>query len=410
MSPEDGSTANDRQVPAGDDLGSQRPPWPERSTPTVLRGRRLTIARAVCVAMTLLAVVLFVVGLLPSFEEFRTLSVYEGAAVREITRANLDRLGLSVEFYAAYYLILGVALAVVCFALAALIFRRKSEELMALFATVMLVLLGATYSGSTQALDALNPVLGWAGAFLEELSTSFLFLFFFLFPDGRFVPRWTRYAAAVLVALTIPPALFPNSPVGSDNWPGLFYVVYMLGWFFMGVFAQVYRYRRVSGPTERQQTKWVFFGLTVALAGYVGIVALGVFFPTLEPGTIADFLVAALGAHLSFLFIPLSIGIAILRYRLWDIDVIIKRSLVYGSLSTVLAAVFAITNTLLPSLVQSILGEEDSSLNTVISAVIIAVLFEPLRRRINKGVNKLSDWVAGGDKASQSPRLTEENS
>jgi hypothetical protein len=325
------------------------------------------------------------------------------AAAREITRENLDQLGLSVEFYAAYWLTLGAVLGMVCFALAALILQRKSEEQMALFATVMLALLGATYSGSTQSLDALNPVLGWAGAFLEELRTLFIFLFFFLFPDGRFVPRWTRYAAVILVALTIPPALFPNSSFGSDNWSLLFYVLYMSGWFLVGVFAQVYRYRRVSNPTERQQTKWVVFGFTVALAGFLAIGALGVIFPTLEPGSIAQLLLPGLGAHVSLLLIPLSIGIAILRYRLWDIDLIIRRSLVIGPLLTVLTVVFELaTQLLLPFIFRFIPALEDSSsIKTVVSVLIVVVLFKPLHARLDADVNRIVDWLVAGRKHSR---------
>jgi hypothetical protein len=337
----------------------------------------------------------------PLFEELRTLSIYEDVGDREAARENLSRLGFSVEFYAAYWIAAGAAVAVPSFALAALILWRKSEEPMALFATVMLALLGATYSGSTQSLDALNPVLGWAGAFLEELRTLFIFLFFFLFPDGRFVPRWTRYAAAVLVALTIPPALFPNSSFGSDNWSLLFYVLYLSGWFLVGVLAQVYRYRRVSNPTERQQTKWVVFGFTVALAGFLAIGALGVIFPTLEPGSIAQLLLAGLGVHVSLLFIPLSIGIAILRYHLWHIDFIINRTLVYGSLSAVLTALFSLTDTLLQSMFFFITGVEQSQVATFGSVIVIAVVFQPLRNRIQGGVNRLVGQRIDGAEARE---------
>jgi len=369
------------KVPGGEEPGSQRPPRSEEPTPTVLRGRRLTMARAACVAMTLLAVALFVVGLSPAFEEFRTLSVYEDAGVRETTRANLAQLGLSVEFYAAYWIMLGAIFAVVCFALAALILWRKSEEPMALFVAVMLALLGVGYSGST-------PGLGWAGAALEELNTLFLFLFFFLFPDGRFVPRWTRYVAAVLIVVTVPSVLFPDSVFGSDNWSGLFYLLNLSGWIFVGAVAQIHRYRRVSSPTERQQTKWVVFGFTVALAGFAGIVALGEFFPALaQTGSLADLLVANLGSRLFLLFIPLSIGIAILRYRLWDIDIVINRTLVYGSLTATLGMLYYLGVVLLQALLSGVI-DQGSQLAATASTLAVVALFMPLRRRIQKFIDR----------------------
>jgi len=174
------------------------------------------------------------------------------------------------------------------------------------------------------------------------------------------------------------------------------------------VFAQIYRYVRVSGPVERLQSKWVIFGLTVAITVFVGTVLVSLIFPEFrQPGIQGALykLVSGTIINLSFLFVPLSIGVAVLRYRLWDIDVIINRALVYGSLTTVLAAVFAITDTLLlPLLVRSILGEDDPSLNAVIAALIIAVIFEPLRRRIKAGVNGLVDWLAGDEGTGESPR------
>jgi peptidoglycan/LPS O-acetylase OafA/YrhL len=338
------------------------------------------------------------------FEELRTLSIYEDVGDREATRANLSRLGLSVEFYAAYWIAAGAVVAVPSFALAALILWRKSEQLMALFVALVIALLGASFSGSPEALDALNPVLGRAGTFLEELGYIGASLFFFLFPNGRFVPRWTRYLAVVLVVVTVPSALLPNSPFGSNNWSALFYLLFTSGWLLLGVFAQVYRYRRVSGPTERQQTKWVVFGLAAALAILLVVTLLFTYFPAVEPGSILEFIAIPL-VYCSMLFVPLSIGIAILNYRLWDIDVIINRALVYGSLTTVLAAVFAITETLLlPLLVQSMLGQEESKLTLVISAVIIATLFKPLRSRIEAGVNRISDRLAGGNGRSEAPQ------
>jgi hypothetical protein len=173
------------------------------------------------------------------------------------------------------------------------------------------------------------------------------------------------------------------------------------------VVAQIYRYRRVSGQTARQQTKWVVFGFSAAIVGFVGVVLIGSIFELTRSGS-PELFYKSLGAlviALCALLIPLSIGIAILHYRLWDIDLIINRALIYGTLSAVLAAVFAITDTLLlPLVVRSILGEEDATLNAVVSALIIAVLFEPLRRRIKDGVDRLTDWLVGGHRTSESPR------
>jgi hypothetical protein len=381
---------------------SQPPPRSEGPLPPVLRGRKLTLARAACVAVASCAVILYVAGLWPLFEELRTLSIYEDVGDREATRANLSRLGLSVEFYAAYWIAAGAVVAVPSFALAALILWRKSEKLMALFVALMIALLGASFSGSPEALEVINPVLGWAGSFLEELSYIGASLFLLLFPNGRFVPRWTRYVAVVLVVVTVPSGLFPNSPFGSNNWSALFYLLFTSGWLLVGVFAQVYRYRRVSGPTERQQTKWVVFGLVAALAVLLVVISLFTYFLAVEPGSILEFIAIPL-VYCSMLFVPLSIGIAILRYRLWDIDLIIRRSLVIGPLLTILTVVFELaTQLLLPFIFQFIPAlENSSSINTVVSVSIVVVLFKPLHARLDADVNRIVDWLVAGRKHSR---------
>jgi hypothetical protein len=279
---------------------------------TALHGRRLAAARAAWVTVASLAVALSVGGVPSLYGDFRTLSVYD-VGVRDIVRANLLQLGLSVDFYAAYLLTLAVVLAVACYAVAALIFLRRSDEPMALFVAMLFVLLGATFPGSLEALGSLSPIWEWFGGVLSALSLASVFQFFYLFPDGRFVPRWMRWLAVIIAAYVVFTALFPGSPLLSSDSAALPYALLLASWLLTGVFAQVYRYRKVSGPTQRQQTKWVVFGFAAALTGYLAV------FPALEPGTFADFLFSGL-AVCFMLLIPMSMGFAILHYRLYDID------------------------------------------------------------------------------------------
>ena len=204
---------------------------------------------------------------------------------------------------------------------------------------MLLVLLGATFSGSDGAAGDLGPIWGHVNGVMNASSLAFVFLFFYLFPDGRFVPRWTRWCVLPILAYAVPTALFPNSPASPENWPALPYALLLAGLLLSGVFAQVHRYRRVSSQRQRQQTKWVVFGFSAALAGYVAVISLHVVFPTLEPGTPADLL--GIAATVCFmLLIPASIAFAVLRYRLYDIDLIINRTLVYGALTATLFALY----------------------------------------------------------------------
>jgi len=337
------------------------------------------------VVIASLAAALSVAGLPALYGEFRTLSFYD-PVVRDAVRTNLAELGLSVDFYAAYLLTLPIVLAVACFAVAALLFWRRSDEPMVLFVAMLLVLLGATFSGSVRALVGNNPMWEWVNSVLNALSLASVFLFFYLFPDGRFVPRWTRWLAIFLVTYMVPTALFPGSPLNPENWPALPYTLLLASLLTTGVLAQVHRYRRVSGPMQRQQTKWVVFGFAAALVGYLAVISLQVVFPSLEPGTLAQ-LIGAASTLCFMLLIPLSFAFAILRYRLYDIDVVINRTLVYGSLTATLVALY-FSSVITLQYLFSLLTGQGNTLAIVASTLAIAALFNPLRRRIQGFIDR----------------------
>jgi hypothetical protein len=223
---------------------------------------------------------------------------------------------------------------------------------------------------------------------LESLALGMLFLLFYLFPNGRFEPRWTRWPAAVLVVVTILIALIPSSPFNIENWPFLPYALYLLGWLLLGVYAQVYRYIRVSNLAHRQQTKWVLFGCTAAIAGYIGWISIDALLPLRQPGSrlVADIVGATVTCGV-MLIIPSSFGIAILHYRLWDIDLVINRTLIYGGLIVTLGLVYFGGVTLLQNLFRVLTGEK-SPLAVVASTLAIAALFEPLRRKIRAFIDR----------------------
>ena len=373
----------------------------------MLSGRHLLIVRAAWIVVATVTVVLFVTSVPAYYAQIVCLRAEcaDWQLQPNDIRALHD-LDLSATLYRIYLVALEVLYALGFFIIGGLIFWKKSNDKMALLISMALVL-----SGGTNVVDALKdtgPVWMLLVAIVTYLEMVLFFISFCLFPDGRFVPRWIRVSAAAWIVYQVPFSFFPNVVLREGVW-GLLNALLFLG--FLGTLGsgQIYRYMRVSGPEERQQIKWVVFGLTAAITAFISTIIVGGMFQVLSRTGLPSLLyvLASLTIiDLSSLFVPLSIGIAILRYHLWEIDVIINRALVYGSLSAVLAAVFAITDTLLlPSLVKLVMGEDDPTLNAVLAAVIIAVLFEPLRRRIKGGVVKLSDWVAGDDKTSQSPRL-----
>jgi hypothetical protein len=232
-----------------------------------------------------------------------------------------------------------------------------------------------------RALAEAHPAFSFPTTLLDYVSQVCFGIFFYLFPDGRFVPRWTRFLAAASALLFVPDIFFPDSALAD--------VAGVLFFAFVGslVFAQVYRYRRVSTPEQRQQTKWVVFGFAVALVGFTTVVLLVNLVPAIRGvGPLGVMVFSTLIYGLPAL-IPLSIGVAILRSRLYDIDVVINRALVYGPLTALLVLIY-IGSVVGSQYVLRALTGQGSTLAVVASTLAIAALFNPLRRRVQAFIDR----------------------
>jgi len=143
----------------------------------------------------------------------------------------------------------------------------------------------------------------------------------------------------------------------------------------------------VSTPTERQQTKWIVFGVPATILLTIGWNLPPLLFPSFaRPGTLYDLALAVIN---SFLLLPLilCVAIAILRYRLWDIDILINRTLVYGALTVILTGVYVGLVFGLQALLRGIINQ-GSGVAIVISTLAIYFMFQPLRRRIQRIIDR----------------------
>jgi hypothetical protein len=266
------------------------------------------------------------------------------------------------------------------------IFWRRSDNWMALLTSLCLILFGTfSLNDGPKALADHYPAVGLPVHLLQLFGTVSLAFFLFLFPNGRFVPRWARWVILIWIAHEVAYYLFPDSVLNTDRSFPLLDIVLLSAFTCIALGAQVYRYMRMSNPVEREQSRWVVFGL---VAGGLGAVAFNVPIQS----SIAQFsspyaLVIDAGFMGSMLMIPLTIGVAILHHRLWDIDVIINRTLVYGFLTATLVAGYFGGVVLLQQLFIVITGQK-STLAVVASTLLIAALFDPLRRRIQAFIDK----------------------
>jgi hypothetical protein len=242
----------------------------------------------------------------------------------------------------------------------------------------------------------------WMGPATVGLLGTYLIL---LFPDGRLPSAGWRPLAwlsgTVLVLVSIANALAPGplpdlggvrNPFGLEGYPwmsgardalNLLLSVCMLA----SVSSLVIRYRR-SGGEVRQQIKWIAFAASVVALGVSGAVVLGTFAAGTAGGT-HPLLIGLLkdAITLSFAGVPIAVGFAVLKYRLYNIDVIINRTLVYGSLTATLVALYFGGIVVLQRFFVLLTGKQ-STLAVVASTLLIAALFTPLRRRIQSYIDR----------------------
>jgi hypothetical protein len=353
-----------------------------------LHDRWLRLAQVGCIAIVLAIVALWLVSIAPRYRQLHALD-RSFVDDPDLVRANLAGLGLSIGFYAGYFLAFEILCTLGFLGVAAVLLWRRANEGAALLVALFLVALGVGYPGTLNGLVALHPTFNLVTRSMDNLGWLLFGYVCYLFPDGRFVPRWTRWLAIIWAAILIPDALFPGSLFDGDNWPPLIFLLNFLAIAATWVFAQVYRYRRVSNATQRQQTKWVALGMMAALGVFIVLILSTLVFPSLgQQGSLYDFL-SLTGTICCMLLIPLALLLAVLRYRLYDIDLLINRALIYGTLSATLVAVYVGAITTLGYASRALTGgAEQSQLAIVASTLAIAALFQPLRRRIQATIDR----------------------
>ena len=332
-------------------------------------------------AVAVVALGQFVISVPARYDQLANPTARVGAALAE--------LGLSTGGYALYNVTLDTVFVSVFAAVAIVIFWRRSDDPMALLVATMLVVWGPlnglfvlTPSATAGNYPALEATLGLTLTYVGYMAWM---LFFYLFPSGRFVPRWTRWLALLYGVGFF--GLWTFTPFGPPSWPPLLFNAALLVVWCSFPVAQLYRYTRVSDRTQRQQTKWVVFGVAVAIAGALTTIFTVGASVDLPPEEVGPKMLSMLLMDAFMLFIPLSIGVAVLRARLFDIDVVINRTLVYGSLTVTLAAVYFGGIAVLQSVFVVLTGQQ-STLAVVASTLLIAALFNPLRRRIQSFIDR----------------------
>ncbi len=240
--------------------------------------------------------------------------------------------------------------------------------------------------GRTGAVHLPVPIETIFGFIASYLVYPALGLVFYIFPDGRFVPRWSWVFMLVWIAVAVEYNLPSTSFLNYANLSPLLQIIETIIQFGSAFGIMIYRYVRHFDRQQRQQTKWVLFIIVVTFLIIFPLTNLNLFFPALSnPASLYQLANATVIAQIFYLSIPLAFVIAILRYRLWDIDIVINRTLVYGTLTISVIVLYVLVVLGFGSLIQA----RGNLLLSLLATGLIAVLFQPSRQRLQQGVNRL---------------------
>jgi hypothetical protein len=311
----------------------------------------------------------------------------------EASARALADLGVPLWVYAGYMGALLLLDALAFLIASAVIFLQRAQSRMAAFVSFMLVLAPLTvFFTVPEEVAAAHPFWHVPVRLLHAAGIWSLIVFSQTFPDGRFVPHWSRLLA--WVAVPVLGIIFLSNALSDLAAPTTFSERLLAVTLFAGIGSsiafQVYRYRHEANAVERQQMKWVAAGFALFIAVGVTLVLAFILFPQVRtPGLLNGFyfLLGGTIINLVLILFVLSFAITILRYRLWDIDFIIRRTLVYTILTATLGLIYLASVILLQGLLRHLFGQE-SPVAIVLSTLLIAAIFTPLRRRLQDVIDR----------------------
>lgn len=318
------------------------------------------------------------------------------SSTRDFTPA-LERLRLSPTFYAILRTGLDASTILSFTAIGIVIILRKPRDWMVFLTAIACMTFSTMFIPTLIQLAEAQPVFRVPASFIRMIGlAASVIVFLFLFPNGRFTPRITRWLAAIWAGLSLWWWINPAAPaniVHLTDWnTGMAKTVGLLfGAYSIGVAAQIWRYRTTTDPGQKQQIKWFLYGAVSGLLGFGLYYAGLILFPVLSRPDLPRLVYMLVGLpvyHFSILMVPLSLAVAISRFRLWDLDLVINRSLVFSIVTGLIIAGYALAVIILEQFFHLSMGWDRSPLAIALSTLLIAFTFAPLRNIIQARVDR----------------------
>jgi signal transduction histidine kinase len=357
---------------------------PRNESETRLDGTWLVLARLVCLTLFVLSVGFYIGSVLSYIANYYCAGPASTCHTSgPIVVRTIQGPGLSRDFFGIYTIVRDSIFSVGYWLVAAFLFWRKPDDRVALLAAVSLGIFPIVFNNGF--LSTL-PSPWWLPAHsLSFLGYLCLSLFYYVFPTGHFVPRWVRWVFFLMLIYEGITTFFPFASFNPFYTYPLLFNLALIGQVVSYIAVQVYRYRRVSSPVQRQQSKWVVYGLSLAWGGYLLLLNLKLVFPTIYLTSPLVNVIAGIALYGFVLLVPFFIGFAIVRSRLWDIDILINRTLVYGILSICVVGAYV----LVVGAMGALIGTSGNLLISLIATGLVAVLIQPFRAWVQRGVNRL---------------------
>jgi signal transduction histidine kinase len=281
---------------------------------------------------------------------------------------------------------------VIIFCLALVLIWQKPRNLAAVLSAFVFLVLAALLSSAPDAFARARPEYELFIRFLRFFLMTGLVVIFLLLPDGHFSNRRTGWLTAVIAALffyfTFIQKVTLAMPLGPAN--ALFGITSLLVGVVVAV-SLVSRYLNTSLEIERQQLKWILVGSSVAIGWFILIHLLFFLFPAGMRGYYAVMMILIINVIVGTFFVG-SIAVAILQFQLFDIDAAINRGLVYSTLTVLIIAGYSLIVSGLNVVFTRLNPLNDHNgqfLVPLIATSLIVIAFQPLRDRLQRGVNRL---------------------